>query len=94
MSEAGICPTGIVSGACFYLFVLILQRKPRRAIAIGSRFAPAGGIDHYQLDVSMPSAVMAETNAENPRLSPQRPLSTFHLRGDLAEEPSALSSSP
>src|SRR5271166_5203165 len=31
------------------------------------------------------SAVMAETNAENPRLSPQRPLGTFHLLGDLGK---------
>jgi hypothetical protein len=31
------------------------------------------------------SAVMAETNAENPRLSPQRPLGTFHRLGDLGK---------
>ena len=28
---------------------------------------------------------MAETNAENPRLSTQRPLGTFHLLGDVGK---------
>jgi hypothetical protein len=31
------------------------------------------------------SAIMAETNAENPRLSTQRPLGSSHLLGDLGK---------
>ena len=31
------------------------------------------------------STIVAETNAEDPRLSPQRPLGAFHLLGDVWE---------
>ena len=34
---------------------------------------------------SISSTIMAEANAENPRLSTQRPLGTFHFLSDLGK---------